>query len=169
MRSYGHQPLRRQLVVAIFLLLIPLLLAAAWSGWSAFTERRNELGDQAAFIAGTTAAYIDRDITNLDRMAEGLASAPALTRLDAREATDLLTRAFLGRSSVLRVTLAAADGREVARVDHTSELLPAPDWAAEVEHLGHRVTLPMQHTEAGGRRYLVFAYPVKDAAGGIVG
>jgi C4-dicarboxylate-specific signal transduction histidine kinase len=169
MRSYGHQPLRRQLVIAIFLLLIPLLLGAAWSGWSAFTERRSELGDQAAFIATTTAAYIDRDITNLDHMAEGLASAPPLTRLDAGEATDLLTRAFVGRASVLRVILAAADGHEIARVDHTPEPLPAPDWPADVARLGRRVTVPMQQNAGSGRRYLVFAYPVRNPAGGIAG
>jgi signal transduction histidine kinase len=167
MPRFWDQPLRRQLVIAILLLVVPLLLAAAWSGVATFNERREELGDQAAVVAATTAAFINRDITNLDRIADGLISSPAILRQDPAEAADLLTRAFVGRPSILRVRLIGADGTEITRVDHTPEELPAPDWTASVTQLGRRVTVPMQRSPATGVRYLVFAYPVRNAAGAI--
>ena len=59
-------PLRRQLFLAIFLLLVPLLAAVIWSGSMSFRERGNELGDEARSIARTVAAVIDRDPSRRD-------------------------------------------------------------------------------------------------------
>ena len=53
--------LRRQLFLAIALLLVPLLAAVIWSGSLSFRERGNELGQQAESVARTVAAFIDRN------------------------------------------------------------------------------------------------------------
>ncbi len=53
--------LRRQVFLAIILLLVPLLGAAIWSGSLSFQERGNELGQTADVLAHTVAAFIDRD------------------------------------------------------------------------------------------------------------
>ena len=58
---FAALPLRRQLVLAILLLVVPLLAAVIWSGSLSFRERGNELGDEARNIARTVAAVIDRD------------------------------------------------------------------------------------------------------------
>ena len=64
--------LRRQLFVAIFLLLLPLFAAVVWSGWLSFRERGNELGQQAQMVARTIAAFVNRDP---DKASEALAAA----------------------------------------------------------------------------------------------
>src|SRR6188508_1774434 len=46
MHRFWALPLRRQLFLAILLLLVPVLSAAIWSGLSSYRERLNELGDQ---------------------------------------------------------------------------------------------------------------------------
>jgi C4-dicarboxylate-specific signal transduction histidine kinase len=63
---FAGLPLRRQLFVAIFLLLVPLLAAVIWSGSMSFQERGDELGDEAKTIARTVAAVIDRDPSRRD-------------------------------------------------------------------------------------------------------
>jgi signal transduction histidine kinase len=166
MRRFWDQPLRRQLVIAILLMVVPLLVAAGWSGIATFNERRQELGEQARVVAATTAAFINRDVTNLDQIVGGLTSAPPLVRRDRAAATDLLTRAFVGRPSILRICFLAADGSELARVDHTPEELPAPNWTEDLVRAGRRVTVPMQRS-ASGTRYVVFAFPVPDASGAV--
>ena len=60
MGRFSALPLRRQLFLAIFLLFIPLFAAVTWSGWLSFRERRNELGEQAEFVARTVGAVIGR-------------------------------------------------------------------------------------------------------------
>ena len=60
MGRFSALPLRRQLFLAIFLLFIPLFAAVIWSGWLSFRERRNELGEQAEFVARTVGAVIGR-------------------------------------------------------------------------------------------------------------
>jgi signal transduction histidine kinase len=160
MRRFWDLPLRRQLVIAIFLLLVPLLVAAGWSGLTAVDERREELAEQARIVAATTAAFINRDISNLDRIAEGLAGAPVIVNRNVPEATELLMRAFFGRSSILRVVLADVNGTEIVRVDQSAAKLPASPWWAEVGRIGRRVTVPMQKSPDSNIRYVVFAFPV---------
>jgi two-component system, NtrC family, sensor kinase len=65
--------LRRQLFVAIFLLLLPLFAAVIWSGWLSLRERGNELGQQADMVARTIAAFVSRDP---DTASEALRGAP---------------------------------------------------------------------------------------------
>ena len=60
--------LRRQLFLAIVLLLVPLLAAVIWSGSLSFNERGNELGQQAEIVARTVAAFIDRDPGKRDEL-----------------------------------------------------------------------------------------------------
>src|ERR1700733_2737583 len=71
MRSFWSLSLQSQLAIAIGLVLVPVLAAAIWSGMSTFRERATELGDQTRVVAFTTAAYINRDLTNLDGTERG--------------------------------------------------------------------------------------------------
>src|SRR5262245_37795279 len=123
MRSFWALPLRRQLVIAILLLLVPVLVAAIWSGVSTFQERRAELGEQARVVALTTAAYINRDLSNQDLLAERLSMDPAVRTRDAAATHDLFTRVTVGRAPVLRLSLVSTDGRTIAKLDLTRESL----------------------------------------------
>src|SRR4029453_750063 len=83
MGRFSALPLRRQLFLAIFALLVPLLAAVVWSGWLSLRERSNELGDQGATKAQTIAAFVDRDVSELDTLGRRLAEVPAIRTLDA--------------------------------------------------------------------------------------
>ena len=45
MHQFWALPLRRQLFLAVVLLLVPLLGAAVWTGFSTYDERLQELAD----------------------------------------------------------------------------------------------------------------------------
>src|SRR5204863_10142977 len=62
MQRFWALPLRRQLFLAVLLLLVPVLGAVMWSGLSTYRERLDELGDQTRVVALTTAAAIDREL-----------------------------------------------------------------------------------------------------------
>ncbi len=78
------QPLRRQLFIAIALLLLPVLAAAAWSGWSTLKERES-------------------DLASLDRMAGNIALNPYVLALGAPQSLTLLTGLAANRRSILDV------------------------------------------------------------------
>ena len=163
MRSFWALPLRRQLVIAILLLLVPVLMAALWSGLATFDERRNDLGEQARIIARTTAAYVNRDLRNLDLMAARLAKDPAVLGLDAPGVQKLFTTVATGRAPILQISLIAADDRPVAELATTDETLESGTWAADVRRRKTRVVQAMRSSPSGQLRFVVLAYPVVDA------
>jgi signal transduction histidine kinase len=168
MRRFWELPLRRQLFVAILLLLVPVILAVIWSGLSTFEERRQELGEQARVIALTMASYVNRDLTNQDLMAERLANDPVVLGLDREGSRELFARALLGRASILRLSLVLRSGAELVSVDTVSETLDAEGWSAEVFSRGGRIVQPVSVSQSGGTRYVILGYPVKDAGGTVI-
>jgi C4-dicarboxylate-specific signal transduction histidine kinase len=152
-------------VIAILLLLVPVLIAAVWSGWTTFNERRQELGEQARIVAVATASYVNRRLTNEDNVAERLSSDPAVQALDPGAVREVFGRVVDGRAATLRFILVAPDGREIARVDQGSEPLDAGTWAANALSTGARVNEPMRTTSAGDIPYIVLGYPVTNPAG----
>jgi signal transduction histidine kinase len=160
MRRFWALPLRRQLVIAILFLLVPVLIAAVWSGWTTFNERRQELGEQARIVATATASYVNRRLTNQDIVAERLGRDPAVLTLEPGAVSEVLDRVVDGRSSTLRFVLVGPDGADIARVDLASEPLQAGTWAADVLSTGARVIEPMRTTPAGDIPYIVLGYPV---------
>src|SRR5688500_19330625 len=144
MRSFWTLPLRRQLFGAMVLLLVPVLGAAIWLGLTTFRERTAELVQQADIVARTTAAYVNRDITELDKMGRRLANAPAVRTLDPDGSRELFSRMIVGRSPVLRLALATSDGAEVASFDAAPDQYDGRAWAARAAGAGGRVLMPMQ-------------------------
>ena len=69
---FSSLPLRRQLFLAIALLLVPLLAAVIWSGSLSFRERGDELGQQAEAVAQTVAAFIDREPLRRDELIDAM-------------------------------------------------------------------------------------------------
>ncbi len=170
MQRFWALPLRRQLFIAILFLLVPLAAAVMWSGYAAFGERKAELSDHARIIASTTAAYIQRDVLNLDLMAQRLARDAAVVGLDAGGASALFDQVAVGRPALVRMVLCDPDGREIARVDRVPDLVDAADWAGPTITAGRRVMAPVR-ASSGQLRYVVLSYPVSthDRAVGSLG
>jgi C4-dicarboxylate-specific signal transduction histidine kinase len=153
------------------MVLVPVLVAAVWSGMSTFRERAAELGDQTRVVAFTTAAYINRDLTNLDGTVRGLESDPDIQTMNPALSGQLLRRLAPALPMVASVTLVSRSGNVVARVMAS----PAPDlkddshdWAAPVFGTGQRSMSALRAT-ASGLNYVVLAYPVHGAAQKVIG
>jgi C4-dicarboxylate-specific signal transduction histidine kinase len=170
MRRFWAQTLRRQLFIAILLLLLPLLAAATWSGAVAFQERVEDLRDEAIVASTTTAAYLTRYLGSLDLMATALGLHPAVQALDAEEASTLLTRTLPQQPALLDVVLVAVDRREVARAsDSTVAAEGGGHWAEPALGSGQRVISPLRTDKATGAHFLVVAYPVRNGAREVIG
>src|SRR5688572_23433500 len=164
------QPLRRQLFIAIVLLLVPVLAAAVWSGLVTFRERTDELRNQTRVVAITTAAYLNRDLANLNRVVEGLSKSPAVQAMDPRAVTDLFSRVAVGRPSIASMLLIDSMGSEVTRVEVSDEVPPGGlHWGRELLKTGQRVVSPLQPHEGGGADYMVMAYPVRNGTSQLLG
>jgi signal transduction histidine kinase len=159
MRSFWALPLRRQLVIAILLLLVPVVFAAVWAGAETYKERAQELGEQARIISLTTAAFVNRDLTNQDRMAQRLSRHPAVTAMDANAVRELFSTVG-GRAPILRLTLVTSPADEVASVTMAPETIAEETWAAEVFARRQRVIAPMRTSASGNLHYIVLGYPV---------
>jgi C4-dicarboxylate-specific signal transduction histidine kinase len=165
MGRFWALPLRRQLFFAILLLLVPVAVAVAWSGFATFNERRQELAEHARTIAITTAAYIHRDVSNFDQMAQLMSADPAIQELDGAEARHLFGRVVVGRPSLVRMVLRDGSGADVAQIDRGPELDDRGTWASEALAAGRRVIAPVQASRSGDLRYIVLGYPVRGADG----
>jgi signal transduction histidine kinase len=168
MQRFWALPLRRQLFLAILLLLVPVLGAAIWSGLATYRERLRELGDQSRVVALTTAAAIDRDLTGYDRMTRNVATNAVLLNFDSEGVASMLRPQLDQRPSLIDVVLATSDGTFVARGAPASGF--SADWlgpAAEVTKTRQRVMSGVQ-TSASGMHYVTLSYPVPDSEGATV-
>jgi C4-dicarboxylate-specific signal transduction histidine kinase len=163
------QPLRRQLFIAILLLLVPVLGAAVWSAQATYRERSDELAEQTQTLALRSAGAIDRELTGLDRMARNLSTNPEFQRLDPESAEPLLRPQRLQRPMLIEIVLIDTKGALVARGGGSTEV--DGSWDALVPPVlasGQRIVSKMQKT-ASGQHYVTVAYPIRDRAGTIVG
>jgi len=170
MRSFWSLSLQRQLAIAIGLLLVPLLVAAAWSGMSTYRERAGELGDQARVIAYTTAAFVERDLTNVDATGNSIITNPDVRNLDPHASGDLFQRLVVGHTIIASIVLVKPSGEVVARAAGSHAPNPEEDrhdWAGEVIHSGTR-SVSSIHTTSSGIHYVVVGYPVRDQAQHVV-
>jgi C4-dicarboxylate-specific signal transduction histidine kinase len=165
MHRFWALPLRRQLFLAILLLLVPVLGAAVWSGLSAYRERLQELRDQTRVVALTTASAIDRELTGYDRMARNVSANAVLLGFDADGVSQMLRPQLDQRPSLIEVVMAKRDGTLVAQESGSTAI--SADWrvlASQVTGTGRRVLSGMQ-VSPSGLHYVTLAYPVTDANG----
>lgn len=162
MNRFWAQPLRRQLVIAIALLLTPVLAAAAWSGFSTLRERENDLRELARVIAVTTAAYVDGDMASIDRTALGISRNPAIQQLDAANSLPFLRGVTQNRPNILDIALVRPDGSIVVRVSDDAGLVEDRSReSAQVIRDRARVVMPMTLVRNGATGYTSMGYPVE--------
>lgn len=157
------QPLRRQLILVIALLVAPTILAAAWLAVDEFRETSGELAELTQATAIGSATAIERELTGLDRMALNLTSHPAVQNVTPA-AVDLLRPQRLQRPSLLDLVLVDLDGRLVARGEDAKPI--DDNWSevvARVLHDRKRVVSTIQ--PEGSAPYVAVMYPVRNASG----
>ena len=171
MRSFWSLPLQRQLAIAIGLLLVPVLTAAVWSGITTYRERANELADQTRLVAFTTAAFVNRDLMNIDGTAAGIQSNRDIQALNPALSEEVLRRLVAGRPMVAGIELVRRSGEDVARAtaSYSSDIADhSHDWAHTVFRAGKRTISPLRAAPSGFT-YVVFGYPIRDDSKQIVG
>ncbi|HVZ19786.1 MAG TPA: ATP-binding protein [Vicinamibacterales bacterium] len=161
MKGLRYQPLRRQLAIAIVLMLVPVVVAAGWAGMVTLRERSSELTDQVQLVTRTTAAYIQRDIVNLDVMVDSLSRDPSISGLNGAGTMQVFERAAAGRPAILRLVLADRSGGVLAEASMSNEPLESGPWISEVVQSGRRVVEPIRFSPTRHLGYVVMAYPVR--------
>jgi C4-dicarboxylate-specific signal transduction histidine kinase len=168
MRRFWSQPLLRQLLIAVTLLLVPLIAAMAWASLRTFEDRVSELRDEAVVAATTTAAYVTKYLEGLDPMAAALGLHPAVQALDA-SAADLFRRTLPKQPELLTLVLVTPDGREVARAsDASDDAFQNDDWVTPVLRTASRAVGSLQ-TGNRGLHSVAIGYPVHNDAGEMIG
>jgi len=122
MNKVWAQPLRRQLFIAILLLLVPVLDAAIWSWLVTARERTEELRHRTRVVAVTVASYLNRNVAVLDRMVEDA----AVMAVEPRAVVDLFARTVPGSPTISGMLLVDSDGREVTRAGPSATLRGHP-------------------------------------------
>jgi signal transduction histidine kinase len=159
MRRFWAQPLRRQLLIAIVLLLVPVLVGAGWSGYVTYRERIDDLRGQSHALALTTAAWVNRDLEIVDRMTESFSGSEPIRLVDA-SATDMLRRAVASRPNWLDIILVRPDGTVVARgAQRPLAVDPGTAWVSQVIDGDRRLVMPVDGRTAAPQHVLL-AYPI---------
>ena len=167
MASTWAQPLRRQLIIVIALLVAPTIMAAAWLALDEFRETSGELAELTQATAIRTAAAFDRELEGLDRMALNILGYPDISGMSA-EARVLLEPQLGRRPYLLDILLVSVDNRLIAR-GATSEV-PADYWTEHlppVKNANWRVVSTIHRPEHPP--YVGVMYPVANASGSNVG
>jgi hypothetical protein len=110
LRILRNQPIRRQIVVATFALLVPFALAIAWSAERTRQERERDVSEQAGSVAITAAAYLSQYLTGIDSMASALTLNPVVVALNRTESDKLFSTVLREQPLLLNVVLTDAQG-----------------------------------------------------------
>jgi C4-dicarboxylate-specific signal transduction histidine kinase len=167
-----ERPLRRQVAVVTLSLLVPLLLASAWSASVTRREREAELREQTASIAATAAAYLNQYLTGLDSMASALVRHQSVVALDRAACDRLFAEVLRAQPLVLNIALTDTAGA----IKGTA--LPLPPGAENTQMsrtrdaviaTGKPIVSELAIGVVTGKPTIVLAYPVRDADDAVTG
>ncbi len=162
--------MRRQILTAALLLVLPLVAAAFWAGSINYNERLSDLQDQTTSTATTMVAYLNRYLESYDTLAAGIGTHPDIRSLDPQRATDLLAALLRERQSgLLNLLLVDRSGRFVAAAVPERPPTPWVNWAKAVLSSGRPAVGALQKDPLSGEYTSVLAYPVTDGTGKLLG
>ncbi|HQZ40301.1 MAG TPA: ATP-binding protein [Vicinamibacterales bacterium] len=167
------RPLRQQIPVVTALLVIAVLTALFFASRATYDEEIEHLRSETLAMTSVVVAYLERNLETADAVATVVIEDPAVRRLDARAATNVLRPLLQGRNAVIRnAVLADASGRIVAWAvppvpDVEGQV--APDWLAGVASAGRRSIGPLLGDADDRTHVVVMGYPIADAGNQAVG
>ncbi|HWF86099.1 MAG TPA: ATP-binding protein [Vicinamibacterales bacterium] len=171
MRILNGQPIRRQVLVATGVLLLPFAVAAMWASQRTRRERANEVRDQAESIATTAAAYLTQYLSSIDSMALLLEQHPDVMTLDRARCDRLFARIIQDQPLILNISL--VDTRGSLRGSGLSvppELkLTTRPYLNAVMTTGKPVVSELLTGQLSGKPSIVLAYPVRGPDGAVTG
>ncbi|HEX3644482.1 MAG TPA: ATP-binding protein [Vicinamibacterales bacterium] len=164
-------PIRRQVVAITCALLVPFIIAAAWSASRSRAEYADELRDQAASVAATAGAYFNTYLAGLDSMSSALARHPAVMALE-RSQCDSLFEAVL-RDQPLLLNIVVSDTAGVLKGSgvpaDSARLSPSSPYVNEVIRTGKPQVSELATGRVSNQPTVVLSYPVRDVHGVLVG
>lgn len=164
----SRQSLRRQILGAAALLLLPLLVASFISVRRIQQERRAEIDNESSSVATTAAAYIDEYLNRLHTLAAVLVRHPDVVQLHATEATRLFVE-LLREQPLTNIGLADVNGRIVASTLPSRDGVATSPATLESLRTGRPSFGSFLIGPVTGKPIALMAFPVRDTAGTIVG
>jgi C4-dicarboxylate-specific signal transduction histidine kinase len=172
LRILRDQPLRRQVVAITCALLVPFVVAAGWSANRSRLEHADELREQAASVAATTAAYLNTYLTGLDSMASALARNPSVMTLDRSQCDPLFEAVLRDQPLILNIVVSDLVGTVEGSGVPSKEprLSPAAmPYVSEVIKTEKPQVSELMMGRISNQPTIVLSYPVRSAQGALVG
>jgi C4-dicarboxylate-specific signal transduction histidine kinase len=173
LRFLYRQPIRRQLIAATVILLIPVAAAIAWSANQTRLEKQNEIREQATSIAAMAAAQLELYFSGIDAMASAVTRHSTIMTLERDQVDRFLSELIRNQPLVLNLVLALPDGRVLAAASTwPRELVDVPPVAhiglIEVGRTKRPYVSDFVKSPITGKSIALLAYPVLDDRGQVV-
>jgi C4-dicarboxylate-specific signal transduction histidine kinase len=171
-QSLRERPIRQQVAVATLSLLVPLLLAAAWSANVTRREREAEVLEQSASIAATAGAYLNQYLTGVDSMASALVRHQSVVALDGPACDRLFAEVLRAQPLVLNIALSDAQGNlrgTALPLRDAPERVLSSRTVDDVFATGHPVVSELTTGVVSRRPTIILAYPVRGANEAVTG
>jgi C4-dicarboxylate-specific signal transduction histidine kinase len=167
----SRQTIRRQLVLATLLLLGPLVAAIVYSANRTRLEQEREVGELAASVATTAAAYLDQYFDGVDAVAAAIAQHPSVMALDRDKVEHYLAGLLRRQPIYSNIILTTPDGGVIAAGNRLPAAFDPVPWAyvAEVARSNRALVRDLAISPISGKPVALFAYPVRNDAGGVAG
>ena len=172
MRILKDQPLRRQVVAITCAVLVPFVVATAWSANRTWTEHSDELRGQAASVAVTGAAYLNTYLTGLDSMASALTRHPAVMALDRRQCDVMFETVLRDQPLILNISVVDPGGIIRGSGVPTNVVRAAAagiPYLSEVVATGKPQVSNLIIGQVSHQPTVVLSYPVRSGEGAVIG
>jgi two-component system NtrC family sensor kinase len=164
LRFLHTHPIRRKIIVASMIFLLPLAAAVVWSAILTVHEREAEVEEQAASIAAMSAAYLNQYLDGLHALALALSKHPDVQALRESESDSLLADMLKEQPLLINVMVLAPDGsiRGSGMPLKTREPLHLP-YLLKVLATGQPVVGDLAFGRTSGRPSIALGYPMFDS------
>jgi signal transduction histidine kinase len=157
----NRQPLRRQVIVAVSVLLVPLAGTIIWAGTRTWGEREQEVRQQSAALATTVAASLDQYLAALHGLASSLANNPDVIALDAERSHALFAKVLAEQPLLANITLIDRTGRVIAAgLPRPPDAVPLTGFVAQALSTDRPVLSDVFTSPTRGTASAVLAVPV---------
>ncbi len=160
----NHQPIRRQILVATLLLIVPFAIGALWSANRTRLEHDAEEREQAGALAATAASYLNQYLNGVESVAAALALHPAVRALDRQGADPLLAAVIKEQPLIINILVTDLDGRigGTGRPERPAQgdVVTQP-YIRAVAESGKPMLSEILKGAVTGKPTVIFAYPVR--------